>query len=107
MKAVGQDTLGVGRVLKAGTREYRYFSLPDAYEALAVDASRLPVSLKILLENVLLRTHPPSASAGAGPRGFTVGVELPSSPRSQTSLVAHCSCPVRAAITTPALLAAT
>ena len=25
----------------------------------------------------VLRTHPPSASAGAGPRGFVVGVELP------------------------------
>ncbi len=53
MKAVGQDTLGVGRALNAGTREYRYFSLSDADEAQGVDASRLPVSLKILLENVL------------------------------------------------------
>src|ERR1700674_4773167 len=26
----------------------------------------------------ILRTHPPSASAGAGPRGFAVGAEVPS-----------------------------
>src|SRR3954468_5117347 len=27
--------------------------------------------------SAVLRTHPPSAFAGAGPRGFTVGTELP------------------------------
>src|SRR3954447_11034478 len=52
MKAIGQDSLKTTRTLKAGGREYRYFSLPDAYKTIG-DASRLPVSLKILLENVL------------------------------------------------------
>src|SRR5262249_6990550 len=35
------------------------------------------------------------------PHGLAVGSECRSSPRPQTSLVAYCSCPVRAAITTP------
>ncbi len=52
MKAIGHDSLKTTRTLKAGGREYRYFSLPDAYAAIG-DGSRLPVSLKILLENVL------------------------------------------------------
>jgi len=52
MKAIGQDSLKTTRSLKAGGREYHYFSLPDAYPSIG-DASRLPVSLKILLENVL------------------------------------------------------
>ena len=53
MKAIGHDSLNVTRTLSAGGREYRYFSLPEAYKALGEDAGRLPVSLKILLENVL------------------------------------------------------
>ena len=52
MKAIGQDSLKTTRTLKAGGKEYRYFSLPDAYSAIG-DGARLPVSLKILLENVL------------------------------------------------------
>ena len=52
MKAIGHDSLKTTRSLKAGGREYRYFSLPDAYQAIG-DGSNLPVSLKILLENVL------------------------------------------------------
>src|SRR4051794_24387972 len=52
MKSIGQDSLNTTRTLQAGGREYRYFSLPDAYKTIG-DGSRLPVSLKILLENVL------------------------------------------------------
>ncbi len=52
MKAIGHDSLKTTRTLKAGGKEYHYFSLPDAYGAIG-DGSRLPVSLKILLENVL------------------------------------------------------
>src|SRR4051812_32526947 len=52
MKAIGQDSLKTTRTLQAGGREYRYFSLPDAYKSIG-DGSRLPVTLKILLENVL------------------------------------------------------
>lgn len=44
---------------------------------------------------------PPSAPAASLPRGRGVGYECPSSPRAQTSLVAYCLDPGRAAITTP------
>ncbi len=49
---VGQDNLKTRRTLKAGGKEYDYFSLPAAAEQLG-DLSRLPYSLKILLENLL------------------------------------------------------
>ncbi|HVZ10362.1 aconitate hydratase AcnA [Rhodopila sp.] len=52
MTAVGQDTLKTRRTLSVGGKEYAYFSLPEAAKTLG-DISRLPVSLKVLLENVL------------------------------------------------------
>jgi aconitate hydratase len=52
MTAQGQDTLGTRQTLSVGARTYEYFSLPAASRTLG-DISRLPVSLKVLLENVL------------------------------------------------------
>ncbi|MBS0644541.1 MAG: aconitate hydratase AcnA [Acetobacteraceae bacterium] len=52
MTAVGQDTLKTRQTLKIGGKEYTYFSLPEAAKTLG-DIARLPVSLKVLLENVL------------------------------------------------------
>ena len=52
MKAIGQDTLNTRRSLTVDGREYQYFSLPEAAKTLG-DIARLPVSLKVLLENVL------------------------------------------------------
>ena len=52
MKLTGQDTLNTRATLTAGGRTYTYFSIPKAAETLG-DISRLPVSLKILLENIL------------------------------------------------------
>ncbi|HQT75996.1 MAG TPA: aconitate hydratase AcnA, partial [Rhodopila sp.] len=52
MTAVGQDTLKTRRTLKVEGKEYDYFSLPEAAKTLG-DIARLPVSLKVLLENVL------------------------------------------------------
>ncbi|MFT8958643.1 MAG: aconitate hydratase AcnA, partial [Gluconobacter oxydans] len=52
MKQVGHDLLDCQRDLSIEGRSYRYFSLPVAAEKLG-DISRLPVSLKVLLENVL------------------------------------------------------
>jgi aconitate hydratase len=52
MKMTGQDSLGTKRTLDAGGKTYTYFSLPEAQSAIG-DISRLPVSLKVLLENVL------------------------------------------------------
>jgi aconitate hydratase len=48
----GQDSLKTRRSLKVGNREYDYFSLKEAETQLG-DISRLPVSLKVLLENLL------------------------------------------------------
>ena len=52
MKATGQDTLKTRRTLTVQGKNYDYFSLPEAAKSLG-DISRLPVSLKVLLENVL------------------------------------------------------
>ena len=52
MKAVGRDTLKTRQILELDGKTYHYFSLPAA-EATLGDVSRLPVSLKVLLENVL------------------------------------------------------
>ncbi len=52
MKPLGQDTLNTRRTLTVGGKHFTYFSIPQAQAALG-DVSRLPVSLKILLEGVL------------------------------------------------------
>jgi len=52
MKLTGQDSLNTRATLTAGGKTYTYFSIPKAAEKLG-DVSRLPVSLKILLENIL------------------------------------------------------
>src|ERR1700736_5113408 len=49
----------------------------------------------------VVRTHPPSEAADAGPHGFVVGFGSWPFPRRQTSLVAHCPCSVRSATITP------
>lgn len=43
--------------------------------------------------STVLRTHPPSATAGAVPRGRVVELRHSGCSRRQTSLVAHCSSP--------------
>ena len=52
MKTVGHDSLKTRRTLTVDGRDYAYFSIPEA-QAQIGDVSRLPVSLKVLLENVL------------------------------------------------------
>ena len=52
MDICGRDSLGVRRTLEVGDRSYDYFSLPAAAAELG-DIAALPVSLKILLENLL------------------------------------------------------
>jgi aconitate hydratase len=49
----GNDTLNVRRTLKVGDRSYDYYSLKAAETAGLGDLSRLPFSLKVLLENLL------------------------------------------------------
>jgi aconitate hydratase len=50
MNTIGHDRLKTLRTLTVEGRDYRYFSIPDAAIG---DVSRLPVTLKVLLENVL------------------------------------------------------
>ena len=52
MPVSGHDTLQVRRSLQVGDLAYDYFSIPEAEKALG-DLSRLPFSLKVLLENLL------------------------------------------------------
>jgi len=64
MTAIGQDTLATRQTLNVGGKAYAYYSLAKAAEQLG-DVARLPISLKVLLEN-LLRFED---------GGFTVGRE--------------------------------
>ena len=50
---MSRDSFGARETLRAGDREYAYFSLPKAAQGGAGDVARLPMSLKILLENLL------------------------------------------------------
>ena len=52
MTAIGQDTLGTRQTLDVGGKHYAYYSLAKAAEQLG-DISRLPISMKVLLENLL------------------------------------------------------
>jgi aconitate hydratase len=52
MRMIGQDSLKTRRTLAVDGKTYHYFSLPEAAKTIG-DLSRLPFSLKVLLENVL------------------------------------------------------
>ncbi|RAI59522.1 aconitate hydratase AcnA [Roseicella frigidaeris] len=52
MRMIGQDSLKTRRTLTVDGKTYHYFSLPEAAKSIG-DISRLPFSLKVLLENVL------------------------------------------------------
>ncbi len=52
MTSTGQDSLKTRSTLKVGSNSYTYYSLEKAAESLG-DISRLPFSMKVLLENLL------------------------------------------------------
>ncbi|QIG79298.1 aconitate hydratase AcnA [Stakelama tenebrarum] len=52
MTAIGQDSLDTRDTLSVGGKSYSYYSLPKAAAKLG-DVSRLPFSMKVLLENML------------------------------------------------------
>jgi aconitate hydratase len=52
MRMIGQDSLKTRRTLTVDGKNYHYFSLPEAARTIG-DVTRLPCSLKVLLENVL------------------------------------------------------
>jgi aconitate hydratase len=55
MSITGHDSLNTRRTLNVGGKEFDYYSLEAAQEAGLGDVSTLPVSLKVLLENLLRR----------------------------------------------------
>ena len=59
-----QDSLKTRRTLEAGGRAYAYYSLPAAEAAGIGDLSRMPISMKVLLENLLRYEDAWSAVAG-------------------------------------------
>jgi aconitase A len=52
MTQVGQDTLGARSTMTVGGKDFAYYSLKKAGEKFG-DISRLPFSMKVLLENLL------------------------------------------------------
>jgi aconitate hydratase len=52
MTAIGQDSLGTRQMLDVNGEQYAYYSLAKAAEQLG-DISKLPISMKVLLENLL------------------------------------------------------
>ena len=53
MTTIGHDSLNTRRTLSVAGKDYDYFSLPAAADNRLGDISRLPYSLKVLLENLL------------------------------------------------------
>jgi aconitate hydratase len=51
--AIGHDSLNTRRTLKSGGKDFDYYSIDAAGEAVDMDFSRLPFSMKVLLENML------------------------------------------------------
>ena len=49
----GQDTLKTRRTLEVNGKSYDYFSLEAAQQAGLGDVSKLPYSIKVLVENLL------------------------------------------------------
>ena len=71
------DSFKCRKTLKVGAKTYEYFSLPDAEKNGLAGISKLPFSLKVLLENLLRlrgrplgqgRRHPRRGRVAEGPR---------------------------------------
>ena len=58
------DTLKTRRQLTVGDKTYAYYSLPAAEEAGLSGISRLPISMKVLLENLLRNEDGDSVGEG-------------------------------------------
>src|SRR6195952_5292695 len=67
MIPTGQDSLNTRTTLDAGGKTYHYYSLAKAAATLG-DVSRLPFSMKVLLEN-LLRFEDGAATVSVGDIG--------------------------------------
>ena len=69
MRATGQDSLKTRRTLTVDGKSYEYFSLEAAAQVLG-DISRLPYSLKVLLENLLRFEDGRSVTVDSSLEGF-------------------------------------
>ena len=58
MTQVGKDTLGTRSTLNVGGKDYSYYSFAKAAEKLG-DVSKLPISLKVLLQILLTVAQAP------------------------------------------------
>jgi len=63
VKTNSKNSFGAKATLTAAGKTYEYYSLPTAYKALGADVSRLPYSLKVLLENLLRHEDDVSVNA--------------------------------------------
>jgi len=57
MTTIGKDTLGTRRTLDVNGKSYDYYSIQAAEDAGIGDVSRLPYSLKVVIENLLRREN--------------------------------------------------
>ncbi|MCG8547110.1 MAG: aconitase family protein, partial [Alphaproteobacteria bacterium] len=53
MTSTGHDSLKTRRTLSVAGSDYDYYSIEAAGQALGIDFSKLPFSMKVLLENML------------------------------------------------------
>ena len=49
----GKDNLGVKKTLAVEGKNYQYFSLSEAAKKIGTDLTKMPFSLKVVLENLL------------------------------------------------------
>ena len=81
------DSLKTRRELTVGDKTYAYYSLKAAEEAGLAGVSRLPVSMKVLLENLLRNEDGKSVGRGrpAGARRLASRTRARSSTRSPSA----------------------
>ena len=53
MTSTGHDSLKTRRTLTVAGSDYDYYSIEAAGQALGIDFAKLPISMKVLLENML------------------------------------------------------
>ncbi len=87
------DSFKCRKTLKVGAKTYAYFSLPDAEKNGLAGVSRLPVSLKVLLENLLrfedgrsVKDDDIAPSSLAEGQGLRARDRLPPRPRADAGL---------------------
>jgi aconitase A len=91
MTQVGQDSLGTRSKLSAGGKEVAYYSLKKAAEKFG-DISRLPFSMKVLLENLLRFEDGGFTVSTADIQAVVDWQKNPSDRATKSSIVPHAFC---------------